>query len=228
MYTDKIKNIMKNTNTRNKITIAINKLKKLTDNKKEVAILELKLKRKNITINDMYPTTPEIFQEIFNTFPIPRKNINAGNITVVDPCAGLGNMLDLLNEYWLNAKTEAIEINQEFLSILKQKGYKTKISDIFSITRLDCDYVFMNPPFSLEKEFIKHIYNITKDNTKIISICSANITKDKKFKKWLIEKTDLIPEFCKNNTLPGVFELNNAPFKNSCTNVKTGIIYIIK
>src|SRR5690554_3961070 len=89
--------------------------------------------------------------------------------TVIDPCAGIGNILDRAHQLHPEANYIGIEIDPEVFQELKERcgDYATLINDNFEnvvIDNLNNIIVIMNPPYqsgnkSIYLEWVEYIIN---------------------------------------------------------------------
>lgn len=110
--------------------------------------------------NNFYPTPKHVARKMIS----PYRPSDLGEMSICDPEAGKGDILDVIKEvisshYYsgFEFKPYCIEKNKELQFILAQKGYRLIAEDFL---KYDGDYYFdlivMNPPFSEgDKHFLK-------------------------------------------------------------------------
>lgn len=105
---------------------------------------------------DFYPTPLAIINKMLN-------NISFNQIkTILEPSAGKGNILDVLEQekkYYKHLDIDCIEKDENLQHILKGKGYKLIHNDFLTFDSMkEYDVIFMNPPFSNgDKHLLKAI-----------------------------------------------------------------------
>ncbi len=123
--------------------------------------------------SDFYPTPRATAEYLINGIDLAGKY-------VLEPSAGSGAILDVLNE--LGAKTIACEKDRELREIAKSKTDRFLKSDFLEVTREEIshvDYVFMNPPFSKGVDHVLHAWNIAPDGCEIHALCNAETLKNR-------------------------------------------------
>lgn len=136
---------------------------------------------------------------------------------VLEPTAGIGNIVDILKDYTNNI--DCIEYMYNYNELLKLKGFNVVGSDFMECENYNTyDKVVANFPFSREIEMIKHAYKMLKSDGKIVVITSnhwtfANDKQSIDFREWL-------------NNLD--YEIYESDIKFEFTNVNYKILIINK
>jgi SAM-dependent methyltransferase len=149
-------------------------------------------------------------------------------MSVLEPSAGEGHMLDVLKAYQPGAEFVAVEIHPGRAETLRKKGYLTICVDFLELVvpsrEFGFDRVFMNPPFEdgQDMDHVRRAYEHLKPGGVLVSVMSpgAFFREDRKanaFRDWL--KT---PASVKLEILP------DGSFKESGTGVSTRLIVIRK
>lgn len=117
---------------------------------------------------DLYPTPLSVIERMC-------ENIDLNGKTVLEPSAGLGDIVDFCAG--AGAKVLVCEIVPELRDILKTKDCKIiceNFEDLKSEQISHIDYIIMNPPFSADERHILHAYEIAPEGCQIISLCNYN------------------------------------------------------
>lgn len=167
---------------------------------------------------DFFYTPEAVVNEMLGLVPHPI----LGAFTVLEPSAGQGHILDVLKDNFPNANIIAIEQNPMHCNRLVEKGYEPINDDFLNIDPTPVEVVLMNPPFTYQREHIKHAYNFLESGGLLISVAASNIITDSKIKKHI--------EF--NEWFESVggaeYNLPQNSFKESGTCVSTKLIVIEK
>lgn len=162
-----------------------------------------------------YPTPNNVIDTMIEGLDLSRKS-------VLDPSAGMGAILDRIK--YKCKKTYAIEIEDNFQSVLKDKGHTVLHTDFLTYSGTHAfDYIIMNPPFDNgAKHFLKALEILRPGST---LVCLLNWeTIDNPYTE---DRTRLIKEV---NRYDGqIVNLGNA-FNESerKTNVSVGMIKLTK
>lgn len=111
------------------------------------------------------------------------------NDKVLEPSAGIGNIADKIKEYTNNI--DVCEYGYSYAELLKLKGYNVLENDFLKLDKYNTyDKVIANPPFSDEQNHIRHMYNMLKNDGRLVTICSphwtfANDKQSQEFRNWL-------------------------------------------
>ena len=210
IYEEELKKIVKDgdkiitqSNLLNKKNIEVMNKQKIDTDKKKQDYIDAKFQE--------YFTQKKELEKLYLLSDL--ENDKRENLKILEPSAGVGNILEFLRKRHLMADFRAVEFREDNRSQLKKlitalgmtieevlykerDFLKSQISDRF-------EYVFMNPPFNLEKgdsytrdvydiDFIKKAYTLTKKDGVIVGIMyQPHSKKDLKDKimntnsKWL-------------------------------------------
>lgn len=164
-------------------------------------------------------------RHIPNFFPTPRPVIATmlrhaqlhPGLTVLEPNAGRGDLLDALRPLGVNMV--AFELVSTLTQIVQAKGYECRCADFLNVspeTVPAVDRVFMNPPFErgADAEHIRHAHRFLKPGGVLVSV--ASVTTCRLLDAWADERggyTVALPE---------------GSFKNSdrATSVSTGLVIV--
>jgi hypothetical protein len=115
-----------------------------------------------------------------NLFPTPKAviermiaGIDLNEKTVLEPSAGTGNIVNLLNE--LGAEVIACEHNEQLRDMLNGKC-RIIANDFFDVKSEDVshiDYIIANPPFDNVDKHILYMWEIAPAGCEIVSLCNA-------------------------------------------------------
>lgn len=141
-------------------------------------------------------------------------------MTVLEPSAGQGAILDLIPDY---CKIFCAELLEENHKILLKKGYRSYNMDFLSFGSLNnIDRIIMNPPFERQQDIdhVLHAIDFLKPGGRIVAIMSAGVL-FRENKKTVAFK-DIINKFGYIERLP------ENSFKESGTGVNTCLVVINK
>ena len=117
---------------------------------------------------DFYPTPKGVINKMLMEISVQGK-------TVLEPSAGKGNIVDVLNQRGAGRvltyeKTEVwadhLQTKSEFLGYDFLQCRSQEISHI--------DYIVMNPPFSRVEDHILHAWKVAPEGCQIIALCPTN------------------------------------------------------
>lgn len=120
-------------------------------------------------IPGFFPTPPLLAARV-----IAEAQIEEG-MTVLEPSAGKGDLLDALPE---GVETLVYEVHTGLAEILKEKGHPVQCSDFLNVRAEACvDRVVMNPPFEsgLDVTHVKHAYGFLKPGGRLVAIMGAGV-----------------------------------------------------
>jgi hypothetical protein len=128
-----------------------------------------------------------------------RENYDFDGLTILEPSAGKGNILDFItnpdNNIYRSKENEvyAIEKNVELQSILREKNYPIISTDFMDYNdEMYFDLIIMNPPFSKGAKHLLKAFEVAKKSKIICLLNSETIknpyTSERKLLKNLIEK----------------------------------------
>lgn len=114
---------------------------------------------------DFYPTKRETVETMIMGLELHGKS-------ALDPQAGKGNIIDVLNE--MGAVTYSYEKEKDLAKIVSSKS-KFMGFDFLQATSIDVshiDFIVMNPPFTRDEDHLIHAFNIAPKGCQIISLLS--------------------------------------------------------
>lgn len=114
-----------------------------------------------------------------------------GNMEVLEPSAGRGNIAECVNH---GSKLTCIEYQQKLAGILKLRGFDTICGDFLEHTG-QYDRVVMNPPFEnfQDIQHVKHAYQCLKNGGRLVSVMGEGVffRSDRiptEFRQWMEDK----------------------------------------
>lgn len=152
------------------------------------------------------------FAKIPGYFPTPAAviadmldaaEIGDGEVTILEPSAGSGAILDAVHKAHPNALLYSYEVHTSLREVLKLKGYQCHGHDFMEAEAEPIfDYVLMNPPFENGQDMahIRHAFDMLKPGGRLVAIMSPGpfFRQDRKaqeFRDWFDdmagEKTDI-------------------------------------
>jgi|APSaa5957512535_1039671.scaffolds.fasta_scaffold06662_4 hypothetical protein len=137
-------------------------------------------------------------------------------MSILEPSAGQGNILDLLNGDYKITCGELFLGNRK---ILEEKGYKVEFDDFMEfVTAYKFDRVIMNPPFEHQADIdhVLHAFSMLQKGGKLVSIMSRSVLHREN------KKTVQFREFLEKHGY--WLELPEDSFKESGTGVHTVIV----
>lgn len=170
------------------------------------------------SIPGYFPTPPDI---------VARMLEHAGNLdglTIIEPSAGDGAILDAIRAEYPSARLMACERNHTLCTILEAKGHLVDASDCTEWKPpFQCDRVLMNPPFENGQDaaHIRLAHSWLRDGGRLVAIMSPgpffrNDLKSLEFREWF-------------ERMGGEkFDLPAGAFKASGTSVATVLVVIGK
>lgn len=174
---------------------AIKELSEIVFSQEEIKARKLKeelVKIRSANIPGFFPTPDELIDKMIEYAEIEHFN------KILEPSAGLGNILDKIKEHGYDVDMFAVEQQYSLFKILELKGYENiACGDILTDpvindperTDLIFDRILMNPPFekSQDIDHVLHCYNkfLKKDGI-LVSIMSAGVMTNtaKKFEEF--------------------------------------------
>lgn len=166
---------------------------------------------------DFYPTPREVIDRMLI-------NVDVSGKTVLEPSAGSGSIVDVLNEYGA-AHVKACETNGDLRRLLTTKC-EVIADDFLTVTAddvADVQLIVANVPFSHQSEHIAHMLDIAPDGCEIVTLCNSTL-----FDHWHRTKKDeemmeKIDRWGFTETLGSVFSKSDRP-----TDVSVGLIHVFK
>lgn len=143
-----------------------------------------------------------IGRKIDGFFPTPRpaidKMLAAADIqpgmSVLEPSAGKGDILDAVKEQHPDAKTIGIETNSDLRDLIGMKGHELHDDTDFLQHNGQYDRIVMNPPFENRQDatHVQHAFKNLKPGGRLVAIMGAGVfggssKKDQEFRDWLDE-----------------------------------------
>lgn len=118
---------------------------------------------------DLYPTPENVIEKML-------LGIEVQNKTVLEPSAGLGNIVDFVTKRGAK-EVLACEIDPRLRKILSGKCRILK-NDFLELTKEEVshiDLIVMNPPFGSDENHILHAYEIAPEGCVIVSLCNESL-----------------------------------------------------
>lgn len=111
--------------------------------------------------------------------------------SVLEPSAGIGNLMDTVKEMHPDAKLHGIEQKFDFADVLKMKGHSHEVGDFLQHDK-KYDRIVMNPPFEnrQDEKHVQHAYSLLNPGGRMVAITSAGPHQNErsaKFRDWLSE-----------------------------------------
>lgn len=170
-----------------------------------------------------YPTPKDLVLKMIEPYKKTQKHyrydfdVNSYHFgsTILDPSAGHGNILDVINDVldsYHDKKLYAIEINPDFQHMLRDKGYKILHDDFLTYSSdILFDFIIMNPPFKDGAKHLLHAWNLLYKGD-IVCILNAQTIKNvsNKYKERVV---NLIEDYGSVEYIESAFE--NAERKTS-------------
>ncbi len=135
-----------------------------------------------------YPTPRPIILQMLDLADIQ------GDDRVLEPSAGMGDILDAIRQRHPDVDLKAIERNHTLADVLAAKGYSelTTFGD-FLEHQCPCDKIVMNPPFDRQGadiDHVRHAYELLSVGGRLVSVmCKGPFfrsdTKSREFREWL-------------------------------------------
>lgn len=144
-----------------------------------------------------------IGRKIEGFFPTPRpaidKMLAAADIqpgmSVLEPSAGKGDILDAVKENHPDAKSVGIEPHSDLRELIGMKGHEVHEDRDFLEHKGQYDRIIMNPPFENRQDVahVRHAFEQLKPGGKLVAIMGAGVfggssKKDQEFRDWLDEQ----------------------------------------
>lgn len=177
------------------------------------------------------------FADIPGFFPTPKQLAEwvvvlaevagAGDVTVLEPSAGKGDLLEAIKAANPQARIVACEINHQLAWICEQKGFKVERGDFLQHESTKPDIVVMNPPFERGSD-VKHVLHaagLMREGGRLVAIVSST-TADEHSRSGTSLRMGLDDLGCTYE----VHETDPAAFANGFipTGVRTAIIKVRK
>lgn len=173
------------------------------------------MKLKDMINKDFYPTPLEVINDMIFGLDVYNKE-------VLEPSAGSGNIVDVLND--LGANVSACEIEPKLRNILQNKCDLIG-DDFLKLTKEDCshfNFIIMNPPFSADETHIIHAWNVAPSGCEIIALCNNN-TLSNTYSRSRKELMSIINNYGQSKNLGNVFSEAERE-----TDVEIGMVRLFK
>lgn len=193
----------------------------LTEAQRKAETLRVKLiEARSFNIPGFYPTPDGLVDKM-----IDYAHLEDG-MTLLEPSAGIGNILDRIAHHGFKCLTWCVEISPSMIEILNLKGYSVTCSNVFEYEPAKkFDRILMNPPFEKgqDVEHVMHCFDhFLKSGGRLVAIMSATV------KSHTGKKYAQFREFLEENS--GDIYDNGQQFKDAfvSTGVSTVMIVIDK
>lgn len=135
-------------------------------------------------------STPVFLTDAMLPYILDREHVRRGEVTVLEPAAGNGAMMDRL--LLLADNTGRPRINLQGADIEPERGDIIRAN--FLLTEpFPVDIVITNPPYSLAMPFVQHAFKFMRDEySRVIMLLRLNWLGSKTRAKWLRENTPAI------------------------------------
>lgn len=154
-------------------------------------IRQTELKRKidnlrNCNIPGFFPTPAPIIAQMLDLAEIEPEH------RVLEPSAGLGDIVDAIKATGFHGFLDAIEINLNLCEILGLKGHHHHRYDFLEWSGTKYDRVLMNPPFERKQaiDHINHAYWMLRPGGRIVAILPPNHAAELEFENMRVEETE--------------------------------------
>lgn len=142
-----------------------------------------------------------IGRKIDGFFPTPRSVIDhmldlaeiKKGMTVLEPSAGKGDILDAVRERHPDAQVEAVELVSMLCDIITAKGHQVVASDFLTHSG-QYDRIVMNPPFERGQDIdhVRKAFDLLAPGGRVVAVMSEGPffredTKSSEFREWLDE-----------------------------------------
>lgn len=190
----------------------------LTEEQSKDKMLKSKLAEiRAYNIQGFFPTPDELIDKMIQYARLEDHH------TLLEPSAGIGNILDRVRFHGINCRMDAVEIRPALEEVLRLKGYNSSCEDILSTTEVTgskWDRILMNPPFEHGQDIdhVRHCFDtFLADDGILVSIMSSGVKSNSyakyvDFRNWVEE-------------MGGFFEDNGQAFKEAFNS--TGVSSII-
>ncbi len=158
-------------------------------------------------------------KKLLGFFPTPRPIILQmldiadiqGDDRVLEPSAGMGNILDAVREQYPTVDLKSVEQNRTLAGVLAAKGY-TELTTFGDFLKHQGPYdkIVMNPPFEqgADIDHVRHAYELLSVGGRVVSVmCEGPFfrsdTKSQEFRQW-IEELDAQVEQLPDDAFQGI------------------------
>jgi len=168
--------------------------------------------------NTFYPTPKEVIEKMlapFTTEHHGKTYYRLTGLSILEPSAGKGNILDFIEDVTTDHKTKlyACEIDPELKYILQDKGYRVLAEDFLNYSGdYFFDLVIMNPPFNNASKHILKAWDVLSSGD-IVALCNSETIKNP-FNKERQQLKKLIESFGSVEHIGQVFLSDKAERKS--------------
>lgn len=113
-------------------------------------------------------------------------------MSVLEPSAGKGDILDAVKERHPDAQTKGIEYQPALRDVIQTKGHKLADENDFLSHAGQYDRIVMNPPFENRQDVqhVQHAYQQLKPGGRLVAVMSSgpfhgSQKRDEEFRNWL-------------------------------------------
>jgi hypothetical protein len=118
------------------------------------------------------------------------------NLTILEPSAGEGDLVDLLGIRYMENPVHCVELNEDKCKVLKNKGYTVYHADFLKLGFEKCyDRIIAAPPFKggIDLQHIQKMYDILNPRGILVSLTTPywvanNEPQQVEFREWLATK----------------------------------------
>jgi hypothetical protein len=166
---------------------------KLTPEQEKEKLIKNRMKDVHrFNIPGFFPTPDEVIDKMIQYSRLENHH------TLLEPSAGIGNILDRVKFHGIECRIDAVEIRPALEEILRLKGYNSSCEDIMDTTEVTgskWNRILMNPPFEhgQDIEHVRHCFDtFLADNGILVSVMSAGVitnsyAKYVDFRNWVEE-----------------------------------------
>lgn len=152
---------------------------------------QAELKRKidglrHSNIPGFFPTPAPVIAQMLDLAEIEAEH------RVLEPSAGLGDIVDAIKANGFSGFLDAIELNSQLCAILGLKGHHHQQFDFLEWRGTKYDRVIMNPPFERKQGIahIQHAYSLLRPGGRIVAILPPNHAAELDYEEITIEQID--------------------------------------
>lgn len=137
-------------------------------------------------IPGFFPTPPALIAQMLDLAEIEPEH------RVLEPSAGLGDIVDAIKATGFAGFLDAIEINSQLCGILGAKGHHHQQYDFLEWKGTKYDRIIMNPPFERKQgiSHIQHAYSLLRPGGRIVAILPPNHAAELDYEHMRIEDTN--------------------------------------
>jgi hypothetical protein len=174
---------------------------------------------------EFYPTSRKLIEKMLEDYKETNsrfKDYNLQNLTILDPSAGKGDILDFISKQTNRDDLYCIESDPELQHILRSKGYQLIADDFLNYSgEYYFDLILMNPPFSKGVDHFLKAWNILTEGNIVCLLNAETINNPCTAKRKTLES--IINYY-------GSVEIIEKPFSDAerKTNVNVALVKITK